>query len=66
MLLQMHHGVDQSHATALSNIMRASGVRRDNCFMNTGSDQYAFNSLQQSFLPSVYCPPASAAKGGAS
>ena len=43
--------------THLRDLLRSKGVRRDNVRLNTGNDNYAFNSLQQGFLPEMYRPP---------
>ena len=46
--------------------VRQFGVRRDNVRLNIGRDTYAFNAVQQKFLPEEYRPPdGSAGKGPA-
>jgi hypothetical protein len=45
-------------------LFRKDGVRRRNCFLNTGSSMYAFNGIARKFLPYIYCPPDGTAKEG--
>ena len=41
-------------------------VRLENCKLNTGKAQYAFNSLQRQTLPAVLKPPHEYCSGGPS
>ena len=38
--------------------LREKGGRRMNVWANTGQSMFAFNSLQRSYLPACYRPPA--------
>jgi hypothetical protein len=50
-------GVAAGATRPLLDTLRANGVRRENVRINTGSDVFAFNVIQQSFLPEMYRPP---------
>ena len=52
------HGLQQEVKERAVDVFRAVGVRRANVQKNTGSPQYAFNSLQRQFLPYDLRPPA--------
>jgi len=49
--------VHSEHVVAVANVLR-SGVRFENCELNTGRRQYAFNRFQLGFLPKELRPPA--------
>jgi hypothetical protein len=58
-----------AHSAAQSSccqVLRAHGVRRENVRLNTGSDTFAFNKAQLSFLPAEYTPPRGSYGKGAS
>ena len=63
-LLQGYHGLHAAHLSEAVQAMRRRGVRRENVRLNTGKRLYAFNFLQQNFLPEAYRPPEGSAKGG--
>eukprot|EP00658_Telonema_sp_P-2_P065297 TRINITY_DN5456_c0_g1_i6.p1 TRINITY_DN5456_c0_g1~~TRINITY_DN5456_c0_g1_i6.p1 ORF type:complete len:945 (+),score=183.02 TRINITY_DN5456_c0_g1_i6:228-3062(+) len=47
--------------TLLDSLRRITGCRLQNCHLNTGKAQYAFNVFQQSTLPELLKPPADTA-----
>jgi inositol polyphosphate-4-phosphatase len=50
----------------LDELRGPSGVRLQNCLINTGNKKYAFNQVQLQALPQSLRPPASTATGGIS
>jgi len=56
--LCLFHGLLHEVKERAVDVFRAVGVRRANVQKNTGSPQYAFNSLQKSCLPFDLRPPA--------
>lgn len=63
-LLRSEHGLSERAAAQALEAMRQQGVRRENVRQNTGRRLYAFNWMQQKFLPAAYRPPEGTAKGG--
>ncbi len=59
--LSQHVGQDSllptNQPNCYLNVIRSNGVRRENARLNTGLDIFAFNILQQGFLPEEYRPP---------
>ena len=64
LLLRDEHGLPAEAAAAARQTMRRHGVRRENVRQNTANRSYAFNWLQQRFLPEEYRPPEGSANGG--
>tara|TARA_B110000008_G_C16497803_1_gene374858 strand:- start:224 stop:448 length:225 start_codon:yes stop_codon:yes gene_type:complete len=42
---------------SIANVLREFGVRIGNARKNVGKKKFAFNQLQQKFLPTEYKPP---------
>ncbi|KAH3763058.1 Type II inositol 3 [Pelomyxa schiedti] len=57
-LYRLHRVLETDDSVLLAaNLMRHSGVRRENAFKNILKDKYAFNALQRRLLPQDYRPP---------
>ncbi len=63
-LLRAKHNLPAPAAEHAVHVARRHGVRRHNVALNTGARVYAFNWMQQQFLPPAYRPPEGSARGG--
>eukprot|EP00736_Rhodelphis_marinus_P010534 Rmarinus@m.11854 len=61
--LKEWHNLRDSAFMPTMDMMRSRGVRRDNVEKNTGLRKYAFNVLQDKFLPKLFRPPRGTASG---
>ena len=53
-----NHTIEGDTVEAVSKIMRReSGVRLQNCQLNTGKARFAFNTIQRQLLPAELRPP---------
>eukprot|EP01103_Thecamoeba_quadrilineata_P016874 TRINITY_DN5781_c0_g1_i3.p1 TRINITY_DN5781_c0_g1~~TRINITY_DN5781_c0_g1_i3.p1 ORF type:complete len:543 (+),score=88.94 TRINITY_DN5781_c0_g1_i3:1205-2833(+) len=56
-VLSQRHNMNYKDVLIVANMMRTSGVRRENALKNTGKDKYAFSPIQLHFLPEEYRAP---------
>jgi len=57
-ILARRHGLPKARVLETAALLREWGVRRDVCRKCIGKPRFAFNRLQQGFLPEEYQPPA--------